>query len=345
MSRTSKFVLAVITVLLAVIACWSFVSIRGASGVAGGNILLRLGHGQAGNSEIGGTIAYLSDLAEEDPSQNIRVSVYPGSVLGGETAMIELVQAGVLDMAKISANTLRQFDDRYTIFSLPYLFVSQKHYYDAMAGSPEVKELFGATKDKGYIAIGYYANGSRNFYLKENIPVTDPSVLKGKKIRSMPSSTSMAMIEAMGGSPVPMSAGETYTSLQQGIVDGAENTELVLNVDKHEEIVKSYTYTEHQYTPDIYIISVKTWDKLTQPQKDYMLSRFVKLNENFVNRYNRMMDDAINEAKTYSVNIYKGIDKSKFIEAVQPIHAAFLAKGEQYKALYDDIQKYAEGGK
>lgn len=56
------------------------------------------------------------------------------------------------------------------------------------------------------------------------------------------------MIEAMGGSPVPMSASETYTSLQQGIVDGAENTELALTVDKHEEIVKSYTYTEHQYT-------------------------------------------------------------------------------------------------
>lgn len=51
--------------------------------------------------------------------------------------------------------------------------------------------------------------------------------------------------------------------------------------------------------------------------KNYMLSRFVKFNENFVNRYNRMMDDAINEAKTYGVNIYKGIDKSKFIEAVQ----------------------------
>ena len=57
-----------------------------------------------------------------------------------------------------------------------------------------------------------------------------------------------------------------------------------------------------------------------------------------------MMDDAINEAKTYGVHIYKGIDKTEFINAVQPIHAGFLAKGAQYKALYDDIQKYAKGG-
>ena len=151
-----------------------------------------------------------------------------------------MVQAGVLDMAKVSANTLGQFDERYSIFSLPYLFRNQEHYYNAMANSEGIQELFESTRDKGYIAIGYYANGARNYYLKEDKAVTDPSVLKGKKIRAMVSSTSMEMIELMGGSPVPMASSETYTSLQQGIVDGAENTELALTVDKHEEIVKSY---------------------------------------------------------------------------------------------------------
>lgn len=245
-------------------------------------------------------------------------------------------------MAKISANTLGQFDDRYTIFSLPYLFKGQEHYYNAMANSQVIRELFNATEDAGYIAIGYYCNGARNFYLKDDVAVTSPAVLKGKKIRSMVSSTSMDMIEAMGGSPVPMSASETYTSLQQGIVDGAENTELALTVDKHEEIVKSYTYTEHQYTPDIYIISTKVWNKLSKEQQDYLLECFSKLNDNFVQKYNQMMDDAITEAESYGVHVYRDIDKTPFIEAVQPIHQNFLAKGDAYQRLYDDIQSYAE---
>ena len=88
----------------------------------------------------------------------------------------------------------------------------------------------------------------------------------------MPSSTSMDMIELMGGSPVPMAGGETYSALQQGIVDGAENTELVLTVDGHQDLVKAYTYTEHQYSPDIYIISTKTWDRLTDGQKELLVS-------------------------------------------------------------------------
>ena len=39
----------------------------------------------------------------------------------------------------------------------------------------------------------------------------------------------------------------------QGVVDGAENTELALTVDGHEDLVKSYTYTEHQFSPDIFM--------------------------------------------------------------------------------------------
>lgn len=342
MKRTTKILWSALVVVLAAVAVYTFITVD--SSLGSDRLQLRLAHGQAGNSEIGGTIAYLSDLVAEDEGMGMDVSIYSDGVLGSETAMIELVQAGVLDMAKISANTLGQFDDRYTIFSLPYLFVSQEHYYDAMADSQVIRELFRSTEDAGYIAIGYYCNGSRNFYLKDDVAVTDPSVLAGKKIRSMVSSTSMDMIEAMGGSPVPMSASETYTSLQQGIVDGAENTELALTVDKHEEIVRSYTYTEHQYTPDIYIISTKTWNKLTAEQQDYLVKCFSKLNDNFVQQYNRMMDDAIAEAETYGVHVYRDIDKTAFIEAVQPIHADFLAKGEAYQALYNDIQSYAQEG-
>jgi TRAP-type C4-dicarboxylate transport system substrate-binding protein len=43
----------------------------------------------------------------------------------------------------------------------------------------------------------------------------------------------------------------------------------------------------------------------------------------------------------HGVTVYRDIDKSKFIEAVQPMHEAFESKGDAYKSLYEDIQKYA----
>ena len=307
--------------------------------------LLKLAHNQAEDSEIGGTIAYIRELVQKDKTQGLEIEIYASGVLGTEREAIEMVKAGLLDMAKISANSLGQFDDRFTIFTLPYLFTGQEHYYAALANSEEIQKLFDDNNSAGFVAIGYYANGSRSFYLKENVAVTSPAVLRGKKIRSMPNTASMDMIQAMGGSPVPMAAGETYTSLQQGVIDGAENTELALTVDKHGEICKSYTYTEHQYTPDIYIISTKAWNGFSREQQEYLKEAFVALNANFTREYNRMMDEAIEQVEKMGMTIYRDIDKSVFIQAVQPLHKAFTEKGEKYRVLYEDIQKYDPAGK
>lgn len=317
----------------------TFFSVSGTS--SDGKTTLRLAHNQSAGTEIADSIAKISEFAAQDPTAHLQVDIYASGVLGTEKEAIEMVKAGVLDMAKVSSNTLGQFKDEYSIFAVPYLFQSQQHYYDALEQSEKVQELFQSTADEGYMAIGYYANGARNFYLKEDICCDNPSVLKGKKIRSMPSSTSMDMIELMGGSPVPMAASETYTSLQQGIVDGAENTELALTVDGHQDLVKSYTYTEHQYSPDIYIISTKTWERLSEEQQSVLVDSIQKANENFKNLYNSMMEEAMEEAQEHGVNVYRDIDKTAFIEAVQPIHENYCAKGESYKSLYDDIQKYA----
>ncbi len=338
-SIKKKIGIAVSTVGLCIVAA-TFVSVVRANSTD--KVEIRLAHNQAAGSEIADSIAKFSEFVAEDDSMNLDVNIYASGVLGSEKEEIEMVQAGILDMAKVSSNTLGQFEDRYSIFAVPYLFVDQDHYYTAMEKSQEVKDLFMSTEDQGYIAIGYYANGARNFYLKEDAVCDNPSVLKGKKIRSMPSSTSMEMIQAMGGSPVPMAGSETYTALQQGIVDGAENTELALTVDAHEDLVSSYTYTEHQYSPDIYIISTKKWNSLTKEQQDYLVECLEKTNENFKKLYNGMMDEAMEEAEEHGVHVYRDIDKSAFIEAVQPIHEEFCGKGKDYQALYDDIQSYAE---
>ena len=104
MKKTSKILLTVIVVVLLGIGVSTFFKVNGSIG--SDKIQLRLAHGQAGDSEIGGTIAYLSDLVAEDESMNMEVSIYPSGVLVSETAMVELVQVGVLDMAKISANMM-----------------------------------------------------------------------------------------------------------------------------------------------------------------------------------------------------------------------------------------------
>lgn len=319
-----------------------FVSIASAHYSDG--IQLKMAHGQAKDSEIADCIAKVAEYAKEDKSMGIQIDIYPSGVLGSEISAVEMVKAGVLDITKVSSQIISQFNDAYAIFSMPYIFVSKEHYYTAMEKSGKVKELFWMNEKDGFIVIGYYANGARNIYLKENMAADSPAVLKGKKIRSMSSSTSMRMLELMGASPTPMASNETYTALQQGVVDGGENTELALTVDKHGEVAKSYTYTEHQYLPDVYVISTRAWNRMTKEQQDYLVDCLNRSNDNFKSQYDRMMSEAIVQAKDMGMTIYQDIDKTAFIEAVQPMHEEFKHKGVLYKELYEDIQNYAETG-
>lgn len=169
---------------------------------------------------------------------DLTFSVYPNGQLGDNAAMIQLVKAGVLDIAKVSASSMEQFNSAYAIFSMPYVFESTEQYFAVMNQSEAVQEIFKSTYDQGFFAIGWFDSGSRSIYTTKDGPCEGPADLKGLKIRTQDSPTSISMIRAMGGSATPMSSGETYTGLQQGIIDGAENNETVLVQDGHGEVCK-----------------------------------------------------------------------------------------------------------
>ena len=107
----------------------------------------------------------------------------------------------------------------------------------------------------------YYAAGARSFYAHKEI--VTPADLKGMKIRVMNSIMAMKMIDAMGGSATPISWGELYTSLDQGVVDAAENNPPSFQTSRHYEICNYYSLDEHTMLPDMLIISTRVWSKLT----------------------------------------------------------------------------------
>ena len=110
------------------VICVTFFQVTSAK--ASDKLVIRLAHNQAAGSEIADSIALISDIVAEDASMNMEVQIYPSGVLGTEKDIIEMVKAGILDMAKVSSNTLGQFKEEYSIFAVPYLFNGQQHYYE-----------------------------------------------------------------------------------------------------------------------------------------------------------------------------------------------------------------------
>jgi TRAP-type C4-dicarboxylate transport system substrate-binding protein len=142
------------------------------------------------------------------------------------------------------------------LFSIPYVFRDRDHFFKVL-DSEIGKELLESTEVARLRGLGYYDAGSR-------------ADLKGLKIRVQKSQTSVRMVAALGGSATPISWGELYTALQQGVVDGAENNPPSFYLSRQYEVSKYYTLDEHTAVPDILLMSSRIWNDLTPEQQEWL---------------------------------------------------------------------------
>ncbi|HAT6805020.1 TPA: DctP family TRAP transporter solute-binding subunit [Citrobacter freundii] len=255
--------------------------------------------------------------------------IYPSSQMGSARETMELLQNGALDMTKGSASDLESFDNVYAIYNLPFLFKDQNHFNKVVYGDVG-KEIMESTKDKGFFGLSAYVAGTRSFYAKKQI--TKPEDLKGLKIRVQSSPTTIKMIELMGGAPTPISFGEVYTAMQQGVVDGAENNVPSWVQTRHIEIAKIFSEDEHSSIPDFLVISTKSWDKLTPKQQNILIQAAKNSEAYQQNLWAKIDADTRAQAKAMGGEIVK-VDKAPFRAAVQPLFDDFKKDPKQADLL------------
>lgn len=250
-------------------------------------------------------------------SGTMDLKIYPNQQLGSERECLELLQIGSLDVTKVSTGVLENFSPNMKVFGLPYLFRDKAHSFKVLDGEIG-KKLLDETLAFRIKGLAYYDAGSRSFYTKSK-PIYTPADLEGLKVRVMESVTAMKMVESMGGSPTPISWGELYTSLQQEVVDGAENNPPSFYLSKQFEVCKYYTLDEHTTLPDVLVCGSYFWDTLNEEQKKWM-QEAVDISV----RYQRTLW-AASEAHSLKQLEKSGVqiiypDKSAFAQLVKPVY-------------------------
>ena len=216
----------------------------------------------------------MDSILRVESSGRMKIQIYPSEQLGTERQCLELLQIGSLDMTKVSTGSLENFSPNISVFGLPFLFRDRKHSYSVLDGKIGI-DLLSGTEKYWLKGLAYYDAGARSFYSREK-KINTPKDLSGLKIRVMESKTAFDMVKALGGSPTPISYGELYTSLQQGVVDGAENNPPSFYLSRHYEVCKYYTLDEHTILPDVLLMSTHAWNSLKNQEKDWV-TKAVKL--------------------------------------------------------------------
>lgn len=279
-------------------------------------------------------MVYMAERLDDISGGTMRLDIYPGGQLGSERELIELLQIGSLAMTKVSSSPLEGFVPEMKVFSMPYVFRSQEHFWRVLNGEVG-RELLMAGEKVRLRGLGYFDAGSRSYYTV-NKPVRSPEDLKGMKIRVQNSQTSVRMVRAMGGSGTPISWGELYTALQQGVVDGAENNPPSFYSSKHYEVSKYYTLNEHTSVPDIILISSHVWNSLSSQQQQWLQQAMDEAVVFQRELWKKASDDALKAVAAAGVEIIYP-DKQPFMDSVQEMYESY--KGTPAYELLKRIQQ------
>lgn len=322
-------------------------SSTGGSAFTGGKRIIRISHAQSEtHPEHIGLLAF-KEYVEENLGDKYEVQIFPNEILGAAQKAIELTQTGAIDFVVAGTANLETFADVYEIFSMPYLFTSEEAYHETMEDTDYMETIYESTDDAGFRVLTWYNAGTRNFYA--TTPINTPDDLKGLKIRVQQSPASVSMMNAFGAAASPMSFGEVYTAIQQGVIDGAENNELALTNNKHGEVAKYYSYNMHQMVPDMLIGNLKFLEGLSDEELEIFqeaarISTEVEMEE---------WDTQVQEAKDYAENEmgveFIEVDVEAFKEKVEPLHEKMIKENPDIADIYEHIQEInvkvnAEGG-
>lgn len=300
--------------------------------------VLKLAHGLNDAHPVHLGMLEMARLLEEISDGKMSIDVYSNGQLGQERDLLELLQIGSLDMTKVSAGALENFVPEFKVLTLPYLFTDSTHAWNVLQG-PIGKELLSKGSKYWLRGLCFYDAGSRSFYSKD-APITTPDDLSGLKVRVMNSQSAFNMVNALGGSPTPVSFGELYTALQQGVVDAAENNPPSFYTSRHYEICKHYSIDQHTTIPDVLIVSTYLWKSLSEQEKIWLQAAADQSVEYQKQVWAASVQQCLEEVQKAGVTIH--------YPAKTPFQAKVKSLYDQYQSdesLYSLIQEIQQAGK
>lgn len=291
------------------------------SGTASAQTVLRSADTHVDGYPTVEAVKYMSELLAKSTNNRYKIQVFHSSQLGEEKDTIQQTQFGVIDMNRINLAPLNNIVPETQVPSLPFLFRSVEHMHKVMDG-PIGEDILKAFEPHDMIGLAFYDSGARSFYNSKH-PIKSLADMKGLKLRVQQSDLFIALVQAMGANPTPMPFGEVYSSLQTGVIDGAENNWPSYQSTRHFEIAKYYTLTEHSMAPEVLVVSKKTWMKLSPEDQKAMREAAKASVSKMRELWTASEKEAMAAVKAGGAQIAE-VDKKPFIDAMGPVYDKFV---------------------
>lgn len=277
----------------------------------------------------------MGERLSERTDGRLSIKMFAGGQLGSERDTIEITTFGGLDLNRVPIASLNSVEPMTIIPSLPFLFRSTQHMRNALDGAAG-DEILASLKPHKMVGLCFYDSGQRSFYNTQH-PINTPSDMKGMKIRVQSSDLYVSMIKALGADATPMSFGEVYQALVQGVIDGAENNWPSYHSTRHFEAAPYYSLSRHVMAPEMLVMSLSRWNKLSKADQILVQETARQSVPYMRTLWDARVQTAQQAIAASGVAVNEIADLSLFADKMRPVWDRYVVT-EQQKALVKTIE-------
>ena len=264
----------------------------------------------------------LEQRVNEEMNGTMCMEVYPNSTLYNDNKVLEAMLQGDVQLAAPSLSKFEKFTKQFRLFDLPFMFKNIEAV-DAFQASDAGQEMLDSMQRRGLQGLAYWHNGMKQ--MSANKPLVDPSDANGLKFRVQSSDVLVAQMEAIGGSPQKMAFSEVYGALQQGVVDGQENTWSNIYGKKFFEVQDGVTETNHGIIDYLVVTSVEWLNSLDADVRDQFLTILAEVTETRNSESTKVNEEAKEAiiAAGGEVRSLSAEQRAEWVAAMKPVWSQF----------------------
>jgi len=298
-------------------------------------IKIKFSHVVAVDTPKGRAAEFLKKELEEKSGGRFAVTIYPNSQLYRDTDAVSALLMGGVQLICPSTAKLTTLVPEFQVVDLPFLFTSYDDVHRAFDG--RFGQMLGnLLKKKSIVPLAYWDNGFKQIS-NSGRPIKTPAQLEGKKIRIMSSKVLEDQFRQVGANPQVMAFSEVYTALEQGVIDGQENTWSNTYSQKFHEVQGFITETNHGYLGYALLTSKQFYNSLPPDLRkifDDAVKRATRFERELARKINRRDRQTIIESGKTTVITLSEKQRSLWKSAFAPL----LKKYPAWQELIDAAQ-------
>jgi C4-dicarboxylate-binding protein DctP len=284
--------------------------------------VIKFSHVVAEQTPKGKAAQVFADRVNSELDGQVCVEVYPNTQLYNDDKVLQAMLLGDVQMAAPSLSKFEQYTLQYRIFDLPFLF-DDIEAVDRFQLGETGQAMLGAMEDKGLKGLGYWHNGMKQ--ISANKPLLEPGDAEGLKFRIQESDVLEAQFRTLGANPQKMAFSEVYLALQQGVVEGQENTWSNILTQKFHEVQDGITETNHGVVDYLVVTSTEFWDGLPDDVRGKLEQIFAEVTAEANANSDQLNQEARDQilASGEEIRELTPEQRQKWVDAMKPVWEEF----------------------